>query len=192
MKSKRNTYNTSQQADIVITWEHLQENEIPICIPPPGICQIHVTPSSHNSPLVQVLVHSTLHHIRTTSSAMPNGAFFEEDIADVKEVLSLTSQLRHPNCGPEAQDPITANLMERLRLICGHDSEQVVFCNPLFTLLQHTTPHHQNTIPVPAVPISEGSTNAPAPCYVSFCLYVFGFRLAFTRRPISCHGISIT
>ena len=44
-------------------------------------------------------------------------SLFEEDVADIEEVLSLASQLRHPDRGPEAQDTITSMLMERLCLI---------------------------------------------------------------------------
>ena len=71
-----------------------------------------VSPSSHDSPLVHTLVHTALHHICASSSATPNGTFLEEDVIDVKEVLSLTSQLRHPDCGPEATDPKSSCLME--------------------------------------------------------------------------------
>ena len=105
-------YNTSQRANVIITLGCSQEeNEIPIQVPPPGICQIHIMPSSCDSPLVHALIHAALHCIRTTSSATPNGAFFEEDVANIKEVLSLASQLRHPDCGP---DPDTSHLMEQL------------------------------------------------------------------------------
>ena len=126
-------YNTSQQAVVVLA-DCPQENKVPIWVPPPGIRQLHVTPSSHDSPLVQRIVHATLHQIRASSSATPGGVFFEEDVADVEEVLSLASQLRHPDCGPEAMDPETSHLMEQLRLVWGHDSKQVIFRGPLFTL----------------------------------------------------------
>ena len=96
-------YNSSRRVDIVIS-NCPQENEIPIRVPPPGTRQLRITPSSRDSPLIQRLVHAALHRIQASSSATPNGAFFEEDVADIKEVLSLASQLRHPDHGPEATD----------------------------------------------------------------------------------------
>jgi hypothetical protein len=77
-----------------------QENQIPITIPPPGnspaLRHIRVTPSSRNSPEVQSLVHAALNHIRDTASATPGGAFFEDDINDIEQVLSLARSLRDP------------------------------------------------------------------------------------------------
>ena len=154
-------YNTSRRAIVVIT-DCPQENEEPIHIPPPGICQLSITPSSHDSPLVQHIVHAALHHIQASSSATPNGVFFEEDVADIEEVLSLASQLRHPDRGPEATDPKTSHLMEQLHLIWSHNSKQVVFRGPLFALPHQGTPHPQNTIPVLAVPVSEDTMDTPS------------------------------
>jgi hypothetical protein len=90
-------FSLTNEAHIIIG---SQENQTPITIPPPGnspaLRHIRVTPSSRDSPEVQSLVHAALNRIRDTASAMPGGAFFEDDINDIEQVLSLASSLRDP------------------------------------------------------------------------------------------------
>jgi hypothetical protein len=90
-------FSLTNKAHIVIG---SQENQTPITIPPPGnspaLRHIRVTPSSHNSPEVQSLVHTALNRIRDTASARPGGAFFEDDINDIEQVLSLARSIRDP------------------------------------------------------------------------------------------------
>jgi hypothetical protein len=98
-----------------------QENQTPITIPPPGnspaLRHIRVTPSSRDSPEVQTLVHAALNRIRETASATPGGAFFEDDINDIEQVLSLASSLRDPRRGTASEDDATASLMSRLNQV---------------------------------------------------------------------------
>jgi hypothetical protein len=105
-------FSLTNEAHIVIG---SQENQTPITIPPPGnspaLRHIRVTPSSRNSPEVQTLVHAALNCIRETASATPGGAFFEDDINDIEQVLSLASSLRDPRQGTASEDDATASLM---------------------------------------------------------------------------------
>jgi hypothetical protein len=111
-------FSLTNEAHVVIG---SQENQVPITVPPPGnspaLCHIRVTPSSHDSPEVQTLVHAALNRIRETASAMPGGAFFEDDINDIEQVLSLASSLRDPRRGTASEDDATASLMSRLNQV---------------------------------------------------------------------------
>jgi hypothetical protein len=111
-------FSLTNEAHIVIG---SQENQTPITIPPPGnspaLRHIRVTPSSRDSPEVQTLVHAALNRIRETASATPGGAFFEDDINDIEQVLSLASSLRDPRRGTASEDDATASLMSRLNQV---------------------------------------------------------------------------
>jgi hypothetical protein len=128
-----------------------QENQVPITIPPPGnspaLRHIRVTPSSRDSPEVQTLVHAALNRIRETASATPGGAFFEDDINDIEQVLSLASSLRDPRQGTASEDDATASLMSRLNQVQRP-------CSPTPVIRRSRTPITysipQNTIPNPA------------------------------------------
>jgi hypothetical protein len=90
-------FSLTNEAHIVIG---SQENQVPITIPPPGnspaLRHIQVTPSSRDSPEVQSLVHAALNHIREMASATPGGAFFEDNINNIEQVLSLARSIRDP------------------------------------------------------------------------------------------------
>jgi hypothetical protein len=111
-------FSLTNKAHIVIG---SQENQTPITIPPPGnspaLCHIRVTPSLRNSPEVQSLVHTALNRIRDTASATPGGAFFEDDINDIEQVLSLACSIRDPRRGTASEDDATASLMSRLNQV---------------------------------------------------------------------------
>jgi hypothetical protein len=111
-------FSLTNEAHIVIS---SQENQMPITIPPPGnspaLRHIQVTPSSRDSPEVQGLVHVALNRIRDTASATPGGAFFEDDINDIKQVLSLARSIRDPRQGTASEDDATASLMSRLNQV---------------------------------------------------------------------------
>jgi hypothetical protein len=128
-----------------------QENQVPITIPPPGnspaLRHIRVTPSSHDSPEVQTLVHAALNHIRETASATPGGAFFEDDINNIEQVLSLASSLRDPRRGTASEDDATASLMSRLNQVRRPRSPTPVICRSR-TPVTYNIP--QNAIPNPA------------------------------------------
>jgi hypothetical protein len=111
-------FSLTNEAHIVIS---SQENQTPITIPPPGnspaLRHIRVTPSSHDSPEVQSLVHAALNRIRDMASATPRGAFFEDDINDIEQVLSLARSIRDPRQGTASEDDATASLMSRLNQV---------------------------------------------------------------------------
>jgi hypothetical protein len=140
-------FSLTNEARIVIG---SQENQIPITIPPPGnspaLRHIRVTPSSHDSPEVQGLVHTALNRIRDTASATPGGAFFEDDINDIEQVLSLASSLRDPRRGTASEDDATTSLMSRLNQVRRP-------CSPTPVIRRSRTPitYHipQNVIPNP-------------------------------------------
>jgi hypothetical protein len=141
-------FSLTNEAHIVIG---SQENQTPITIPPPGnspaLRHIRVTPSSRDSPEVQTLVHAALNRIRETASATPGGAFFEDDINDIEQVLSLASSLRDPRRGTASEDDATASLMSRLNQVRRP-------CSPTPVIRRSRTPVTysipQNTIPNPA------------------------------------------
>jgi hypothetical protein len=141
-------FSLTNEAHIVIG---SQENQTPITIPPPGnspaLRHIRVTPSSRNSPEVQTLVHAALNRIRETASATPGGAFFEDDINDIEQVLSLASSIRDPRRGTTSEDDATASLMSRLNQVRRP-------CSPTPVIRRSRTPITysvpQNTIPNPA------------------------------------------
>jgi hypothetical protein len=141
-------FSLTNEAHIVIG---SQENQVPITIPPPGnspaLRHIRVTPSSHDSPEVQTLVHAALNRIRETASAMPGGAFFEDDINDIEQVLSLASSLRDPRRGTASEDDATASLMSRLNQVRRPRSPTPVIRRSR-TPITYSVP--QNTIPNPA------------------------------------------
>jgi hypothetical protein len=111
-------FSLTNEAHIIIG---SQENQVPITIPPPGnspaLRHIRVTPSSRDSPEVQSLVHAALNRIRDTASAMPGGAFFEDDINDIEQVLSLARSIRDPRRGTASEDDTTTSLMSRLNQV---------------------------------------------------------------------------
>jgi hypothetical protein len=151
-------FSLTNEAHIVIG---SQENQTPITIPPPGnspaLRHIRVTPSSHDSPEVQTLVHAALNRIRETASAMPGGAFFEDDINDIEQVLSLASSLRDPRRGTASEDDATASLMSRLNQVQRPRSPTPVVRRSR-TPVTYSVP--QNTIPHPAtLPTSVLSTS---------------------------------
>jgi transposase InsO family protein len=141
-------FSLTNEAHIIIG---SQENQVPITIPPPGnspaLRHIRVTPSSHNSPEVQTLVHAALNRIRETASATPGGAFFEDDINNIEQVLSLASSLRDPRRGTASEDDATASLMSRLNQVRRPHSPTPVICRSR-TPITYNVP--QNTIPNPA------------------------------------------
>jgi hypothetical protein len=141
-------FSLTNEAHIVIG---SQENQVPITIPPPGnspaLCHIRVTPSSRDSPEVQTLVHTALNRIRETASATPGGAFFEDDINDIEQVLSLASSLRDPRRGTASEDDATASLMSRLNQVRRPRSPTPVIRRSR-TPITYSVP--QNTIPNPA------------------------------------------
>jgi hypothetical protein len=111
-------FSLTNEAHIVIG---SQENQIPITIPPPGnspaLHHIRVTPSSRDSPEVQTLIHAALNRIRDTASATPGGAFFEDDINNIEQVLSLACSIKDPRRGTASEDDTTASLMSRLNQV---------------------------------------------------------------------------
>jgi hypothetical protein len=141
-------FSLTNEAHIVIG---SQENQTPITIPPPGnspaLRHIRVTPSLCDSPEVQSLVHTALNHIRDTASAMPGGAFFEDDINDIEQVLSLARSIRDPRRGTASEDDATASLMSRLNQVRRPRSPIPVICR-LRTPITYNVP--QNIIPNPA------------------------------------------
>jgi hypothetical protein len=141
-------FSLTNEAHIVIG---SQENQMPITIPPPGnspaLRHIRVTPSSRDSPEVQSLVHAALNRIRDTASAMPGGAFFEDDINDIEQVLSLASSLRDPRRGTASEDDATASLMSRLNQVRRPRSPTPVIRRSR-TPITYNIP--QNVIPNPA------------------------------------------
>jgi hypothetical protein len=140
-------FSLTNKAHIVIG---SQENQTPITIPPPGnspaLRHIRVTPSSRDSPEVQTLVHAALNRIRETASATPGGAFFEDDINDIEQVLSLASSLRDPRRGTASEDDATASLMSRLNQVRRPRSPTPVIRHSR-TPITYSVP--QNTIPNP-------------------------------------------
>jgi hypothetical protein len=138
-------FSLTNEAHIIIG---SQENQTPITIPPPGnspaLRHIRVTPSSHDSPEVQTLVHAALNRIRDTASATPGGAFFEDDINDIEQVLSLARSIRDPRRGTASEDDATASLMSRLNQVQRP-------CSPTPVIRRSRTPVTynvpQNTIP---------------------------------------------
>jgi hypothetical protein len=141
-------FSLTNEAHIVIG---SQENQTPITIPPPGnspaLRHIRVTPSSRDSPEVQTLVHAALNRIRETASATPGGAFFEDDINDIEQVLSLASSLRDPRRGTASEDDATASLMSRLNQVRRPRSPTPVIRRSR-TPITYNVP--QNVIPHPA------------------------------------------
>jgi hypothetical protein len=141
-------FSLTNEAHIVIG---SQENQVPITIPPPGnspaLCHIRVTPSSCDSPEVQTLVHAALNRIRETASATPGGAFFEDNINNIEQVLSLASSLRDPRRGTASEDDATASLMSRLNQVRRPRSPTPVIRRSR-TPITYSVP--QNTIPNPA------------------------------------------
>jgi hypothetical protein len=141
-------FSLTNEAHIIIG---SQENQVPITIPPPGnspaLRHIRVTPSSRDSPEVQTLVHAALNRIRETVSATPGGAFFEDDINDIEQVLSLASSLRDPRRGTASEDDATASLMSRLNQVRRPRSPTPVIRRSR-TPITYSIP--QNIIPNPA------------------------------------------
>jgi hypothetical protein len=141
-------FSLTNEAHIIIG---SQENQVPITIPPPGnppaLHHIRVTPSSHDSPEVQTLVHTALNRIREMASATPGGAFFEDDINDIEQVLSLARSLRDPRRGTASEDDATASLMSRLNQVRRPRSPTPVIRRSR-TPITYSIP--QNTIPNPA------------------------------------------
>jgi hypothetical protein len=141
-------FSLTNEAHIVIG---SQENQMPITIPPPGnspaLRHIRVTPSSRDSPEVQSLVHAALNRIRDTASATPGGAFFEDDINDIEQVLSLARSIRDPRRGTASEDDATASLMSRLNQVRRPRSPTPVIRRSR-TPITYNIP--QNTIPNPA------------------------------------------
>jgi hypothetical protein len=141
-------FSLTNEAHIVIG---SQENQTPITIPPPGnlpaLRHIQVTPSSRDSPEVQILVHTALNRIRDTASATPGGAFFEDDINDIEQVLSLARSIRDPRRGTTSEDDATASLMSRLNQVRRPRSPTPVICRSR-TPITYNIP--QNIIPNPA------------------------------------------
>jgi hypothetical protein len=152
-------FSLTNEAHIIIG---SQENQVPITIPPPGnspaLRHIRVTPSSCNSPEVQTLVHAALNRIRETASAMPGGAFFEDDINDIEQVLSLASSLRDPRQGTASEDDATASLMSRLNQVRRPRSPTPVICctrTPItYSVPQNLIPHTA-TLPTSVLPTSS-------------------------------------
>jgi hypothetical protein len=150
-------FSLTNEAHIIIG---SQENQTPITIPPPGnspaLCHIRVTPSLCDSPEVQGLVHAALNRIRNTASAMVGGAFFEDDINDIEEVLSLANSLRSPNRGTASEDNTTASLMSRLNQVRRPRSPTPIIRRSMSPVTYYIL---QNTIPVPAT--FRGPTFSP-------------------------------
>jgi transposase InsO family protein len=138
-------FSLTNEAHIIIG---SQENQMPITIPPPGnspaLRHIRVTPSSRDSPEVQTLVHAALNRIRDTASATPGGAFFEDNINNIEQVLSLARSIRDPRRGTASEDDATASLMSRLNQVRRP-------CSPTLVIRRSRTPVTynipQNTIP---------------------------------------------
>jgi hypothetical protein len=141
-------FSLTNEAHVVIG---SQENQIPITIPPPGnspaLRHIRVTPSSRDSPEVQILVHAALNHIRDTASAMPGGAFFEDNINNIEQVLSLARSIRDPRRGTASEDDTTASLMSRLNQVRRP-------CSPTPVIHRSRTPVTYN-IPQNVIPSSS-------------------------------------
>jgi hypothetical protein len=152
-------FSLTNEAHIVIG---SQENQVPITIPPPGnspaLRHIRVTPSSRDSPEVQTLVHAALNRIRETASAMPGGAFFEDDINDIEQVLSLASSLRDPRRGTASEDDATASLMSRLNQVRRPRSPTPVLRRSrtpvTYSVPQNIIPH-PTTLPTSVLPTSS-------------------------------------
>jgi hypothetical protein len=154
-----------------------QENQIPITVPPPGnspaLRHIRVTPSSHDSPEVQTLVHAALNHIRETASATLGGAFFEDDINDIEQVLSLACSLRDPRRGTASEDDATASLMSRLDQVRRPCSPTPVICRsgtPITYNVPQNIISHTATFPTSVLPTSPrrgrlaSESDAPQRC----------------------------
>jgi hypothetical protein len=150
-------FSLTNEAHIIIG---SQENQMPITIPPPGnspaLCHIRVMPSLCNSPEVQGLVHAALNRIRNTASATVGGAFFEDDINDIEEVLSLANSLRNPNRGTASEDNATTSLMSRLNQVRRPCSPTPVICRSMSPITFHVP---QNLIP--ASSMLRGPTVSP-------------------------------
>jgi hypothetical protein len=152
-------FSLTNEAHIVIS---SQENQTPITIPPPGnspaLRHIRVTPSSRDSPEVQTLVHAALNRIRETASATPGGAFFEDDINDIEQVLSLASSLRDPRRGTASEDDATASLMSRLNQVRRPRSPTPVIRRsrtPVTYNVPQNTIRNPATLPTSDVPSSS-------------------------------------
>jgi hypothetical protein len=159
-------FSLTNEAHIIIG---SQENQMPITIPPPGnspaLRHIRVTPSSCDSPEVQTLVHTALNRIRNTASATPGGAFFEDDINDIEQVLSLARSIRDPRRGTTSEDDATASLMSRLNQVRRPRSPTpVIHCSrtPItYNILQNTIPN-STALPTPVLsPPSRRGQLAP-------------------------------
>jgi hypothetical protein len=141
-------FSLTNEAHIVIS---SQENQIPITIPPPGnspaLRHIRVTPSSCDSPEVQSLVHAALNRIRDMASATPGGAFFEDNINDIEQVLSLARSIRDPRRGTASEDDATTSLMSRLNQVRRP-------CSPTPVIRRSRTPITYN-IPQNDIPSSS-------------------------------------
>jgi hypothetical protein len=141
-------FSITNEAHIIIS---SQENQTPIPIPPPGnspaLHHIRVTPLSQDSPEVQALVLAALSHIRDTSSTTNHGTFFEDDINDIEQVLSLAHSIRDPRRGTASEDDATASLMSRLNQVQRPRSPTPVIRRSR-TPVTYNIP--QNTIPIPA------------------------------------------
>jgi hypothetical protein len=141
-------FSLTNEAHIIIG---SQENQMPIAIPPPGnspaLRHIRVTPSLHDSPEVQSLVHAALNRIRDTASATPGGAFFEDNINNIEQLLSLARSIRDPRRGTASEDDATASLMSRLNQVQRPRSP-----TPVIRRLRTPITYNilQNTIPNPA------------------------------------------
>jgi hypothetical protein len=89
---------------------------------------------------------------------MPGGAFFEDDINNIEQVLSLARSIRDPRRGTASEDDATASLMSRLNQVRRP-------CSPTPVIRRSRTPITynvpQNTIPNPAtLPTSVFSTSS--------------------------------
>jgi hypothetical protein len=148
-------FSLTNEAHIVIG---SQENQTPITIPPPGnspaLHHIRVTPSSRDSPEVQSLVHAALNRIRDTASATPGGAFFEDDINDIEQVLLLARSIRDPRRGTASEDDATASLMSRLNQVRRPRSPTPIIRRSrtpvTYNVPQNTIPH-SSTFPTPVL-----------------------------------------
>jgi hypothetical protein len=97
-----------------------------------------------------------LNRIRNTASATVGGAFFEDDINDIEEVLSLANSLRSPNRGTASEDDTTASLMSRLNQVRRPRSPTPIIRRSVSPVTYYVP---QNTIPAPAM--FRGPTFSP-------------------------------
>jgi hypothetical protein len=155
-------FSLTNEAHIVIG---SQENQTPITIPPPGnspaLRHIRVTPSSHDSPEVQSLIHAALNRIRDTASATPGGAFFEDDINDIEQVLSLARSIRDPRRGTASEDDATASLRSRLNQVRRPRSPTPIICRSrtpvTYNILQNNIPSSSTlSTPILSPPSRQG------------------------------------